>query len=295
MTAETCAHDSGDVDWARRWENFGQNSFLKKSQTEHPEKWQNFYDRVSDVWDRMAGISLASGQEMARVLFSQGVLSAQNSILELGCGPGNLSMALAGYGCRVTAVDLSHGMIRALENKIQTRGITGIQPLAADWNTLDSAPGHDLVMAAFFPEACHPQGISRMETLAEQTCVLVLGNGTQAFPLYREIWTRVMDLPCPQSWGHLTCAENFLRQTGRHPDLYTLRIPAVLDIEYHRAREYFRAYFAMFGCSGLHLDKTIDGVLAHYIKNDHIFLEGESGVSMVCWAVPSGSSNGGIK
>lgn len=291
-TEDTYADASGDADWGRRWENMGQNSFLRKSQTEYPEKWQNFYNRVSDVWERLAGISFASGKKMARVLSGQGVICAQNSILELGCGPGNLSMALAEYGCRVTAVDLSPGMIRALEKKILTRSIEGIQPLAADWNTLDPA-GHDLAVAAFFPEVCTPQGIFRMEKLATQTCVLVLGNGSHAFPLYRQIWTRVMDLPCPKSLDHLTCAKNYLRQAGRDPDLYTLRFPAVLDIEYLQAREYFRTYFGMFGCSGQHLDKTLDEVLSPYVKNGHIFLEGQSGVSMVCWAVPSGSSSNG--
>ncbi len=286
MTTDICADDTGDADWCARWKDLGNNSFLKQSQAVHPEKWQVFYDRVSDVWERMAGISPASGKEMARVLAGQGLLGSENFILELGCGPGNFSMALAGYGCRVTAIDLSPGMIRVLENKIQTSGISGIQPLVADWNTLDPTPNHDLVVAAFFPEACNPHGICRMEKLAKQFCVLVLGNGTSAFPLYRQIWTQVMDAPCPISGDHLDCAVKFLRQTGRHPDIHTLVCPAVLDVHFSQAREYFRAYFGMFGCSGSLPDQVIDDVLNSHVKNDRILLEGQSSASMVCWPVP---------
>jgi len=176
-----------------------------------------------------------------------------------------------------------------LNDKIKTTGVPGITPLAADWNTLDAARHHDLAIAAFFPEACCPRGISRMERLAKHHCVLVLGHGRPAFPFHRQIWKKVMDLPCPPAGDHLTCARNFLAQTGRAPEVYTLDLPAVLDVACHRAREYYRAYFGMFGCSRPLLDKTIDQVLAPHVKNGHICLKGQFGAAMVCWPVPAES------
>ncbi|WDP89238.1 MAG: methyltransferase domain-containing protein [Desulfobacter sp.] len=291
MTSDALDDTAENADWGVRWKAFERKSFLKQSQVESPEKWQQFYDKVSDLWEHMAGINLACAREMAAVLALHGLCQEQDAILEIGCGPGNLSIALAGQGGRVTAMDNSRGMIRLLEDKIQTRGISGIKPLVADWNSLDSTPEHDLIVAAFFPEACSPQGILRLEKLAKRACVLVLGNGVAAFPFYRQIWTKVMDIPLPASTNHLTCARNFLKQTGRSPQVYDLSLPAVLDIEFHRAREYFRSYFGMFGCSGPHMDKTIDDVLSPYVEKHHICLKGEFGAAMVCWHPPNGSPN----
>jgi len=279
-----------DSDWGKRWENFGKKSFLKKTQQAHPGKWRDFYDQVAELWEQMAGITQGAAKVMAGTLADQGAAPAGGSVLEIGCGPGNLSVALAACGCRVTAMDKSRAMIQVLKDKIRTTGCSGIAPWASDWNTLGVARNHDLVIAAFFPEACCLQGVSRMEKLAKRDCVLVVGNGPPPFPFYRQIWKKVMDVPCPAAGDHLTCAQNFLEQTGRAPIIHTLDLPAVLDVEFHRAREYFRAYFSMFGCPLALLDKTIEQVFEPHVKNGHIYLEGQSATAMVCWSVPTGSS-----
>ena len=278
-----------DSDWGRRWEAFGKGSFLKKTQQDHPEKWCDFYDQVADLWERMAGLSPGSAEVMAGTLADQGFAPAGSSVLEIGCGPGNLSVALAACGCRVTAMDQSLGMIRVLKDKIRATDSSGVAPLAADWGSLDAVRNHDLAIAAFFPEACCPQGVSRMEKLAKHACVLVVGNGAPAFPFHRQIWTKVMDTPCPAAGDHLTCARNFLEQTGRSPVVQTLDLPAVLDVPFLRAREYFTSYFSMFGCPLPLLNKTIDQVLEPHVKNGRIYYEGQSAVAMVCWTVPADS------
>ncbi len=272
--------------WGERWVNLGKNSFLKKFQEADPEKWQNFYDQVADVWEKVAGIGDAAAHEMVSALAECRIVSAGKSILEIGCGPGAFSLALAAHQCRVTAMDLSCAMIRVLEEKIVTKGGVNIVPLAADWNNMDLTPDHDLVVAAFFPEAFCPEGVSRMEHLAKQDCVLVVGTGGPAFPFYRQIWARVMDIPCATAGSHLTCAENFLKQTGRNPSVYRLSLPAVLDIELEQVRDYYKIYFSMLGAAGRSLDKAIDEVLHPFVKNGHIYLEGQSGAAMICWPVP---------
>ena len=279
-------NQDGNKDWEARWRRLGDKSFLKQSQVNSPEKWQDFYDRVSDIWEKLAGIDLTGARKMAAVLASHGIVHPKDAVLEIGCGPGNLSMALAGQGCRVTAMDNSRGMIRVLKEKIRAKGVSGIQPLTADWHSLDPAPDHDLAVAAFFPEAFSPRGILRMEQLARNACVLVLGSGVPAFPLHRQIWESVMDAPYPAPGDHLTCARNFLKQTGRFPEVYHVSLPAVLDIECHRVREYFKAYFGMFGCSGSRTDKIIDQVLGLYTEQGRISLEGQAGAALVCWPVP---------
>lgn len=279
-----------DSDWARRWEDLGKTSFLKKTQKDHPEKWQNFYDQVCGLWEQMAGITTMSANIMAGALAGRGFFPEEGSVLEIGCGPGNLSVALATRGCRVTAMDHSSGMIGILKDKIRTTGCSGLLPLAADWNCLDVARNHDLVIAAFFPEACSPQGVSRMEKLAKQTCVLVLGNGASGFPFSRQIWQKVMEPPCPAAGNHLRCAQNFLKQAGRSPVILTLVLPMFLDVEARLARDYFRAYFGIFGCSRPLLDRAIDQVLEPHLKNGHLCFEGKSGAAMVCWPVPGDAS-----
>ncbi|MDR1990852.1 MAG: class I SAM-dependent methyltransferase, partial [Acidobacteriaceae bacterium] len=51
-------------------------------------------------------------------------LSPGASVLEMGCGPGSLTLELAKRQCEVTAIDRSEQMIRRLENTARSNGIT---------------------------------------------------------------------------------------------------------------------------------------------------------------------------
>jgi 2-polyprenyl-3-methyl-5-hydroxy-6-metoxy-1,4-benzoquinol methylase len=101
--------------WEEVWERCRKKSHLKKNQHLNPEKWREFYDRVSSLWDEINGYSRSIDNAIADFIFDYRLVFRGSSALDIGCGPGALSLALAGRGIVVTALDNSPGMINTLE------------------------------------------------------------------------------------------------------------------------------------------------------------------------------------
>ncbi len=73
-----------------------------------------------------------------------------NTILDAGCGTGNFSMKLAGLGCQVTGIDISHDMLQIAERKnLQLPKISYRQMDLYDLDFPDSCFDGVFSMAAF--------------------------------------------------------------------------------------------------------------------------------------------------
>jgi SAM-dependent methyltransferase len=65
-------------------------------------------------------------------------------LLELGCGTGRVSLALAGHGCEVTALDNDADVIEALRSRARRLPVTAV---AADARSFELGSRFDLVIA----------------------------------------------------------------------------------------------------------------------------------------------------
>jgi SAM-dependent methyltransferase len=162
--------------WEEVWERCRKKSHLKKTQHLNPEKWREFYDRVSSLWDEITGYSGSIDNAIAGFIFDNRLAFLGSSALDIGCGPGALSFALAGSGIAVTALDNSPGMINTLKETIRQEKLLGIKTLLMDWRQLPTEPKYDLAVAGFFPDAFSPEGLCRMESFTAGTCLLVSGE-----------------------------------------------------------------------------------------------------------------------
>lgn len=270
--------------WEEIWQRRRKQSHLKETQRLNPEKWQTFYDRVSSLWDEITGFSGNIGNAVARFIVNNRLASTGSSVLDIGCGPGALSLALADRGIAVTALDNSPGMIHTLEETICKKKIHGITTRLVDWRKVPAEPKYDLTAACFFPDAFSSEGLSRMESFTAGVCLLVLGDGKDAFPIRKEIWKKVMNIPIPGGNFNFICAKNYLRVAGRMPLTEKLKFPVSMDVELSRMENYYREYFAIFKKSDYPLHHAISETLAPFInKNNRVHLEGVIHLNILWW------------
>jgi SAM-dependent methyltransferase len=272
--------------WEAAWEQVRRDSTLKDSQTQHPNRWETFYDRVAPIWEDLWGQDTKLGEKVAEALLNQGLVGAKDTVLELGCGPGTLALALARKGKTVTALDQSAGMIACLRNRVLQCRLENLRVEQGDWRDFRLRQRHDLVLAAFFPPVMEPAGIKRLESFSKNRCLVGVNAGRDAFRLRREIWEAVMDIPCPDPGSQLPCLVNWLLSTGRKPNLLHLDWPARFSMPWEKAFDFFRHYFALFQRKSRRQEQTIRRILKSYETGGAVEVDGEVHLALVWWTRP---------
>ncbi|MBI5522261.1 MAG: class I SAM-dependent methyltransferase [Desulfarculus sp.] len=270
--------------WEGVWQEAKDASPLKSSQQVHPQRWRDFYDRMGAAWQQGWGEPWVLGRRVTDLLLHEGLLAPGSTVLDLGCGPGTMSIPLAESGARVTALDSAQGMIAALNDEASQRGLEGVEARCQCWRQVLPVPSYDLVLAASFPPALGVEGLQRMESLSRGQCALVLSCGGDPFSFRRELWERVLQEPYPSSGFHQSCALNYLLASGCQPNLRHLS----WDQRYSQPLEsvvgFYKAYFAIFGVHGPLVEENIRQVLAPWVQDDVVEAQGRVGIAVLWWS-----------
>lgn len=271
--------------WASAWQELQREARFKTSQDKHPQRWRQFYDHMAPIWEAVTGGGTPAAQAVTKALDGQGLLPPESSVLEVGCGPGSLALALSDHVNKVTAVDDSAGMLEVLRKRAAATQKRNIATMETGWQALDPNQAHDLAMAAFFPAAMTPTGLECLERHARKACALVVGTGSEVFPLRRAIWEEIMDRPLPSAGFQLPCAVGYLLASSRRPDLKHISWQARLDLPIEQVARFFESYFAIFDKKGPEVNEDIARMLKAHATDGKLRMTGQGSAALLTWPV----------
>jgi len=147
---------------------------------------QKCWDSHAIMYDGMAKLEKKFTQNQVEQL----LLSADDSVVDIGCGPGRLSVPVAKKVKRVTSVDISDEMLAKCMENAKSEGVNNITPLKLNWlseGAVEKIGQHDIVIAS---RSVGFSDILKINSLAKKYVFLL---GWANAPSLREIQLDFLD------------------------------------------------------------------------------------------------------
>lgn len=134
---------NGLINWAALERRYRKMPFANLGEEAQKKQWDGF----ADMYDGMAKLE----KEFTRNQVDQMRLSTEDSVVDIGCGPGRLSVPVAKRVKSVTAVDVSDEMLARCLKNARHEGIENITPLNFNWlaeDAVEKIGKHDIAIAS---------------------------------------------------------------------------------------------------------------------------------------------------
>lgn len=152
--------------------------------------WDAFADRYNGYTALQAECSRLQVQALG--------LRPDDSVLDVGAGPGRLSIPAAGIVRAVTALDVSRPMLDHLERNAAAAGRRNVTALHLPWDEVvpgHTVPVHDVVIASRSPAM---RDLDTLHALARRTVCVLLFTGPSLKSFHDTLMTGIETAP-PQA------------------------------------------------------------------------------------------------
>lgn len=137
----------------------------------------------AELWDslspryRLDALPDEGQDSLLKLIASEGLLPAGGRALDVGCGGGRYTLALARKGHAVTGLDFAPQMIAAARENARRLKVSPVRFLQADWEGLDLREAglekaFDLVFAHMTPAVQSAAGFEKLIAASRGACIL---------------------------------------------------------------------------------------------------------------------------
>ena len=175
-----------EIDWNKRWRESRLNYTLGQQRV-----------CSADFWDRMWKQDGKSGTtENGRLewIISKARISPEDTVLDVGSGPGVLTLPIARKAKHVTALDMSLVALRNIEEKAKKEGLSNINCINQKWEDIE--PGKDvaqydtIITSYALTMLDLKAALSKMNQIAKRAVYIFEAAGSKYWH-FQELWPRL--------------------------------------------------------------------------------------------------------
>jgi len=266
------------IDWKKLWKEM-RSARIRPMRIIYDKKFKEKF--MSDQFEVAQANEFEYGRKVVEILSD--FLSPDFEVLEIGPGPGTLTIPISKRVKSITAIEIFSKMVTALEKKLDKEQINNVEVIEKDWMKLPESElkrRYDLVVCSHFLWQVEDleAHLEKMESASKRFCAIIQPSGRDA--VVRDAYEAIVSEPYQGQFE--PDADIFpyiiLRQKGRL--LNTNSIEYVIK----RDRPQLARYVASFIGRYIEVDKNVDEAIVEfvgkYIKNGfHI----EQSKAMVMW------------
>jgi len=170
------------IDWNKMWTEAMENASWKKRRGDLTEFWDKRARRFSQ--------SIKDDDRPAQIM-SKLDIDSECSVLDIGAGPGTLSIPLAKIVKHVTVVEPSSGMLACLEENAANEGLENITCINKRWEDVylgEDLGEYDVVIASYSLSMMDmAAAFLKMDTVAKRSVHLFTFAGDRMWD-YTDLW-----------------------------------------------------------------------------------------------------------
>ena len=141
-----------------------------------PEK--GMWDHAANMYNKMAAMEY----EYTFAQLDAFDTSPEDTVLDIGCGPGRISVLIAQRVKKVTAIDNSEKMLHFCKKNAQKAGVSNITTLLLDWKNAvvrENLEKHDIVIAS---RSEGMKDIEKLTSFARKYAVMIAWANSPCIP-----------------------------------------------------------------------------------------------------------------
>jgi len=172
MTASAYLNLPHAIDWNDIWNRELKNHWKVYGKRSGAGQWHS-KSAALQYWER----AQKNHRQRVEDIIQDINISPNSRVLDIGAGPGIISIPLAMKAAHVTAVDPSPGMISVLKEKMPEHGLANIHCLQKYWEDIhpseDLTPPYDIVIASLSLDMLNiRQALEKMNQVCSKTVYL---------------------------------------------------------------------------------------------------------------------------
>lgn len=119
------------------------------------------------------------------------ILSSDKTLLEIGSGPGTYSLPFARVSKCVTCLDSSSVMLDRLSHIAKSEGVDNIETVYENWDSFNPGRKWNSVAATLCSFIGSPESLDKMDSLAENHCIIVSWVRTHEDDLHNKVFSEL--------------------------------------------------------------------------------------------------------
>lgn len=267
----------------RLWDEAGRHG-TRQERVERAKRWLPYYAYLAEKQGNIPFKAESDEDGFVARLCRDGMLTAEDSVLDVGAGMGGYALELAQRCRSVTALELSRPCLDLLRARAEECGIDNVSCVCGSWEDDLPPEKYDVVFSSLCPAICNVEELRRMESAARRRCVLVaVMRGS--YDKHRRAMMEELGI---RPRGMVTEAihyYNVLYQMGRMPEVRCRTSYRACDVPAEAVMSQYPIYFEIFGIGREKSVPFLEAYLKEHAEEGVLHDESRINLAMLTWEV----------
>lgn len=248
--------------------------------------WTRYYASLaSEQSDKSAAIRPRAIETVDR-LFREGLLTPESTVLDIGSGMGDFTLAFAARCAHVTALDMDAASLAVLAADAAQLSLGNISCETAMWESYAPQRQFSFVFSSMCPAICDYDELTRMESLSTHGCGLVAVT-RGSYDLHRKKLMELLDVhPAGGMTTEALWYYEALYCAGRRPNAASSSFHAAFEVPLETVCLRSALYFTIFGIPAETSLALIRPYFESIAKDGMVADETQLNTALISWVVP---------